>query len=117
MSKLRVIVRPSLVAGFQLAGVEAHIADDVETAEELITVWLDTGDRCLVALDDTLLAHLNPALARRLDASDDVLIVGIPSSEPSDASVTRGDRIARMIRRSIGVHIAFGSEQEGGPPD
>jgi len=117
MSRLRVIVRPSLVAGFQLAGVEAYAADDVETAEELIAGWLDAGERCLLALDDTLLAHLNPALARRLEASDAVLMIGIPSNEPSAATITRGDRIARMIRRSIGVHIAFGSEQEGGSPD
>lgn len=117
MSRLRAIVRSSLVAGFQLAGVETYAADDVETAEELITGWLDTGERCLLALDDTLLARLDPALSKRLDTSDDVLIIGIPSNAPSEASITRGDRIARMIRRSIGVHIAFGSEQEGGPPD
>ncbi len=111
MSKLRAIVRPSLVPGFQLAGIETYGAEDVESAEDLITVWLETGERCLLALDDVLLAHLSPALAKRLDASDDVLIIGIPSNEPAGTSVTRSDRIAGMIRRSIGVHIAFGDER------
>jgi len=110
MSKLRAIVRPSLVAGFQLAGVEAYGAEDVESAEELIAVWLDAGEPCLLALDDTLLTHINPALMKRLNASDDLLTIGIPSNEPSGTSITRSDRIARLIRRSIGVHITFGNE-------
>ena len=116
MSKLCAIVRPSLVAGFQLAGVEAYGAEDIETAEDLITTWLDTGDACLLALDESLLAALNPAIAKRLDASDDVHVIGIPSSAPSAASITRGDRIARLIRRSIGVHIAFGNDSSRRTP-
>ena len=114
MSKLRAIVRPSLVAGFQLAGVETYGAEDVETAEELITAWLNANDSCLLALDDILLAHISPVVMKRLDASDDLFMIGIPSSEPSRMSVTRSDRIARMIRRSIGIHIAFGNENVRG---
>lgn len=110
MSELRAIVHPGLVAGFQLAGVETYSAEDVETAEELITGWLDAGDTCLLAIDDTLLAHVNPAVMKRLEASSDLLIIGIPSSARAGIGVTRGERIARMIRRSIGVHITFGNE-------
>ncbi len=110
MSKLRAIVRPGLVAGFRLAGVEAYSAEDVEAAEKLIMSWLDAGETCLAAIDDNLLAHISPAIIKRIDASDNLLMIGIPSGEPTETSVTRSDRIARMIRRSIGVHIAFGNE-------
>lgn len=110
MSELRAIVWPSLVAGFQLAGVDTYGAEDIETVEELITAWLDAGDTCLLALDDTFLAHISPAVMKRLDASDDLLTIGIPSSTPTGTSITRSDRIAHMIRRSIGIHITFGNE-------
>ena len=36
MSRLIVVTRPALVTGFQLAGVDAYGAEDVETAQELI---------------------------------------------------------------------------------
>ncbi len=114
MSTLRAVVRPNLVTGFQLAGVEAYGAEDVEAAEELIAAWLDANETCLLALDDSLLAHLDPALIQRLDGSDSLLYLAIPSGGPTGQDVTRSARIARMIRRSIGVHIAIGNEKNQG---
>ena len=39
MSRLIVLTRPDLVPGFQLAGVDAYGAQDVETAQEMIEAW------------------------------------------------------------------------------
>jgi hypothetical protein len=40
MSQLFVVTRPALVPGFQLAGVDAHGVEDVESAQELIEKWM-----------------------------------------------------------------------------
>jgi vacuolar-type H+-ATPase subunit F/Vma7 len=117
MSRLRAIVRPNLVTGFQLAGVETYSVDDVEAAEALILSWLGQGEASLLAVEDSLLAHLDVALLNRLDASDDVLYIAIPGGGSSDATVTRSAQIARMIRRSIGVRITFGDEKDQGKSD
>lgn len=112
MSRLRVIVRPHLVEGFHLAGVEAYGAEDVEVAAALLTEWLDQGDECLVAIDDVLAEALDPALLARINNSDRLLHLAIPGGGASDYAATRSARIARMIRRSIGVRFTFGDEKE-----
>ncbi len=117
MSQLRVIVRPSLAAGFALAGVETHSVDDVEAAEALIAAWLDAGETGLLAVEESLLAHLDRGLLRRLDASGGLLYLAIPGGEAVEGGITRSARIARMIRRTIGVRIAFGEEDAEGTGD
>lgn len=112
MSRLRAIVRPHLVSGFHLAGVEAHGAEDIEAAAELLAMWLDEGEACLVAIDEALADRLDPAIVNRLHASDRVFHIPIPGGGASDYAVTRGARIARMIRHSIGVRITFGGDRE-----
>jgi vacuolar-type H+-ATPase subunit F/Vma7 len=112
MSRIRAIVRPHLVPGFDLAGVETHGAEDVETAAALLSAWLDEGEACLVAIDEILAERLQPSIVSRLQASERVLYLAIPGGGTTDYAVTRGARIARMIRRSIGVRITFGSDTE-----
>lgn len=106
------IVRPQLVAGFHLAGVEAYAAEDVEAAAALLTEWLAQGDECLVAIDEILAAVLDPALVTRLNHSDRLHFLTIPGGGVSDYAATRSARIARMIRRSIGVRFTFGSDKD-----
>ncbi|NPV68884.1 MAG: hypothetical protein HPY64_17280 [Anaerolineae bacterium] len=111
MSSLRVVVRSDLAVGFALAGVETHGVEDVEAAEELIAGWLDAGETGLLAIEESLLAHLDRALLKRLDASGTLLYLAIPGGEAAEDGITRSARIARMIRRTIGVRIAFGGEE------
>lgn len=70
MSRLLVVTRPELVHGFQLAGVDAYGAEDVESAQELIDSWLVPGEVGLLAIDDGLLESMDPAVVRRLETSD-----------------------------------------------
>lgn len=112
MSRLRAIVRPQLVAGFNLAGVEAFGAEDAEAAAALLNEWLDQGDECLVAVDDVLAQALDPALLTRIASVDRLLYLAIPGGGVSDYAATRSARIARMIRRSIGVRFTFGNDKE-----
>lgn len=114
MSRLLVLTRPSLVAGFQLAGVDAYGADDIETAEELIADWLESGEVDLLAIDDGLLERMDRGLVQRLETSDQLPFLAIPGGGPLGPEASRRYRIAEMIRRAIGFHITFkGEDVEG----
>jgi vacuolar-type H+-ATPase subunit F/Vma7 len=110
MSRLLVVVRSSLAPGFHLAGVDAFGVEDVESAQELITGWLDEGESGLVAVEEGILAGLNPALTGRLEASHNLFCVGIPGGKPLGDEGSRRMRIASMIRHAIGIHITLKSE-------
>lgn len=107
MSRMLVLVHPNLVAGFHLAGVDAYSAEDVESAQQLIESWLQSGEAALLAVEEELLSHIDPELLKRMDGSDNLLYVTIPGGASPASLQTRRARISRMIQRAIGVHIAF----------
>ena len=110
MSHLFVVTRPDLVTGFHLAGVDAFAVEDTERAQALIGDWLDAGEEGLVAIDEDLLTHMDPAFLKRLQASEDLLYLAIPDGQPLRSGPSQRQRIAEMIRRAIGFHISFRSE-------
>ena len=114
MSHLLVVTRSSLVPGFRLAGVEAFAADDAEEAQSVIARWLAADESGLVAIDDALLAALDPAFRRRLEAADLLPHLAIPGGEPLRPGASRRRRIAELIRKAVGFHITFQGEQTGG---
>jgi len=114
MSQLFVLTRPALVPGFQLAGVEAHGAEDVETAQELITKWLEAGEAGLLAIDDGLLDHMDAIFLKRLSASEHFLYLAIPGGKPLGPEASQRHRITALIRKAIGFHITFKGGEEGG---
>jgi vacuolar-type H+-ATPase subunit F/Vma7 len=113
MSQLFVITRPSLVPGFQLAGVDAHEAEDVETAQDLISGWLDSGEEGLIAIDDGLLAHMDARFLKRLASSEHLLHLPIPGGKPLEPEASQRSRVTALIRKAIGFHITFKGEEEG----
>ena len=112
MSQLFIVTRPSLVTGFQLAGINAYGAEDVETAQEFIGKWLDAGEVGLLAIDDGLLAYMDAAFLRRLDAYENLPYLAIPGGQPLGPEVSRRHRIAALIRQAIGFHITFKGKEE-----
>jgi vacuolar-type H+-ATPase subunit F/Vma7 len=114
MSQLFVITRPGLVPGFQLAGVDAHGAQDVETAQELISKWLDSGEEGLIAIDDGLLEHMDARFLKRLASSETMFHLPIPGGKPLGPEASQRSRITALIRKAIGFHITFKGEEEGG---
>lgn len=110
MSRLLVLTRNSLVPGFQLAGVDAYGAEDYETAQEMIATWIDGGETGLLAIDDGLFEHLEPAIQRRMDAYDQMPYLVIPGGSAMGAEASRRQRIALTIQRAIGFHITFNYE-------
>lgn len=112
MSRLMVIVRPELISGFELAGVNAYSAREVETAGELINKWLETGETGLVAIDDGFLEYMEASLLRRLETSDKLLCLAIPGGRTLGPPLSSRERIAALIRQAIGVYITFKSDDE-----
>lgn len=112
MSRLIILTRPSLVHGFQLAGINAYGAEDIETAQELINGWLERGEVGLLAIDDGFIANLDPTLIRKLEASQHLPYLPIPGGKPLGIETSQKYRIAAMIRRAIGFHITFKGEVE-----
>ncbi len=90
MSHLLVVTRPSLVPGFQLAGVNAYGVEDIETSQELISSWLVAGEVGLLAIDDGLLEQLPDSFIRRLEF---VLQIPLPG-HPGRGSPGTGDLAA-----------------------
>jgi vacuolar-type H+-ATPase subunit F/Vma7 len=111
MSRLLVITRPELVAGFHLAGVDAYGVADVESAQELIAGWLDEEEVNLLAIDDGLLARMDPAFINRLESREHLPYLAIPGGQPLGPEASRSYRIAEIVRRAIGFHIAFTGKQ------
>ncbi len=111
MSRLLVVVRPSLVPGFHLAGVEAFSADDAEEAEGLISQWLEAGETGLLAIDDELLSSFDAAFRRKLEAAEQLPSLAIPSGEPRGPEAARRRRVSELMRRAIGFRITFKGEQ------
>ncbi len=113
MSHLLVIVRPSLVPGFHLAGVEAFPAEDAEQAETLIGQWLEADEAGLIAIDDELLSGFDAAFRRKLDAAMRLPYLAIPSGELRGPEGAHRRRVSELIRRAIGFRITFKGEANG----
>jgi vacuolar-type H+-ATPase subunit F/Vma7 len=94
--------------------VDAHGVEDVETAQELITKWLDTGEVGLLAIDDGLLEHMDANFLKNLSSSEHLLYLAIPGGRPLGPDASQRHRINALIRKAIGFHITFKSEEEGG---
>jgi vacuolar-type H+-ATPase subunit F/Vma7 len=111
MSRLLIVTHPTLVTGFHLAGVDAFAVEDVVSAQELISSWLNDGEDGLLAIDEGLLAHMETAFVKRLGAATHLPYLAIPAGRPVGPETPRRHRIAEMIRRAIGFHITFKGEQ------
>jgi vacuolar-type H+-ATPase subunit F/Vma7 len=112
MSQLFVVTRPALVSGFQLAGVDAHGVEDVESAQELIEKWMAAGETGLLAIDDGLLDHMDADFLKRLASSEHLPYIAIPGGQPLGPEASQRYRIAALIQRAIGFHITFKGEEE-----
>lgn len=78
MSRLIVVTRTELIPGFRLAGVEAYGAEDVETAQELISSWMDNDEVNLLAIDDGLMEAMDPVFVKSLASCEHLPHLVIP---------------------------------------
>jgi len=106
-----VITSPDLSPGFQLAGVETFAVEDVEKAEEVLGKLLTGDEASLIVVHRGLLQVMGPRLRRQIDRSYRPVVVDIPGSLSTTPGEERRRYITELIRRAIGYHITFESEQ------
>lgn len=123
MSRLLIITHPTLVAGFQLAGVDAFGAADAAAAQQLVARWLETGETGLLAIDEELLAGFDPSLLQRLAAADgrnsgssqkpvsSLPYLALPRGRQAESGSAGRQRIAEWLRQTIGFHITLHDER------
>lgn len=107
MSKLLVIIRPELYAGFALAGVETFRVIDVESAMDFIDSILISGESALLAIDDGLLEKMDAKFLRKLEAAEQLPFLAIPGGQGAEEVVYRQRRISELTRRAVGFHSIF----------
>jgi vacuolar-type H+-ATPase subunit F/Vma7 len=107
MSRLLIITRPALAAGFQLAGVDAYAAHDAAEAQQRIARWLENETSGLLAVDEALLRGFDREFVRRMNAAANLPYLALPGGEPLPPEETARRQIAEMIRSTVGFHITF----------
>ena len=112
MGRLMVITTPDLAPGFGLAGVEAFAVDSPEKAEAVLRELLEGGEASLIAVRQDLLQTIDPRLRRQIETSYRPVVMLIPGGTPTTTGEGRHRYIAELIRRAIGFHITFGTEED-----
>jgi vacuolar-type H+-ATPase subunit F/Vma7 len=110
MSRLLIVTKPGLVTGFQLAGVDAFVAQTSNEAQKLIDTWLDAGEAGLLAIDEQLLAGFDDAFRQRLTAAEQLPHLALPGGNPGDIKAAGRRHIAALLRQALGFHITFRGE-------
>ena len=108
MYKILVITHPELAAGFRLAGVDVEIVSEPGDISEIVrrTVWT-RSDFGIIAMDEDLASHLDPALAKELDDRGMPFLIPFPATELYTWMRERREKdyTSQMIRDAIGYHI------------
>lgn len=113
MARLLVLTTPELAPGYQLAGVATVTVSTVEeTADVLLRVLGEARDRGVVAVHESHLEALRADLRRRVDASEDPLVVALPAGDLDARTSQRRARLLRMLSQAVGFRMSFGPEDE-----
>jgi vacuolar-type H+-ATPase subunit F/Vma7 len=102
--KVRVITRPPLAAGFELAGLAVERANDGHAAAAVVTRWAGDAEVGIVLVDHELYKALPSDLLRRLDRQAVPVIASVPAprwDERSDAE----SYILAILRQAIGYRV------------
>jgi vacuolar-type H+-ATPase subunit F/Vma7 len=112
MGRLMVITPPDLAPGFELAGVETFVVEDVDQAETILDQLLRGDEASLIVIRQGLLEAMSPRLQRRVSRSYRPVAIAVPGGIPTLASSGRRQRyLSELIRRAIGFRITFGPVQ------
>ena len=102
--KVRVVMRPPLAAGFELAGLAVERASDGQAAAQAVRRWAGDADVGVVLVDDQLYKALPNDLLRMLDRQSVPVIASVPGprwDERSDAEAY----IFEILRQAIGYRV------------
>ncbi len=102
--RLRVVTRPELAAGFELAGLVVTRADDGATAAEAIRRWAADTNIGIVLVEDPLFRALPRDLLARLDRQALPIIAPVPTPRWDERSEAEA-YILEILRQAIGYRV------------
>jgi vacuolar-type H+-ATPase subunit F/Vma7 len=101
---VRVLTRPLLAPGFELAGLAVTRADDPAAAAHALKQWAADPDVGIVLVDDALYRALPRELLTRLDRQAPPVVAPVPEPHWDD----RGEAeayIVEILRQAIGYRV------------
>ena len=101
---LRVICRPSLAAGFELAGLDVTHAADATTAASMMRHLLTDPHAGVVLIDEGLYRALPHDLVTRFDRQALPVLAPIPAPAWDDRAAAESF-ILEILRQAIGYRV------------
>ena len=109
---LTVIVPPELASGFRIAGAAVEESSDVDTAAATLDAMLSEAAPGIVGVYALFHAALEPGMLERCDRSAEPIVIPLPTGLGAGDRVGRRARIAALLERAVGYHIAFSGEAQ-----
>jgi vacuolar-type H+-ATPase subunit F/Vma7 len=101
---VRVVCRPELAAGFELAGLRADTALDGRSARERLAELADDPGVGIVLLEERLQRALPADFALRLERQPRPLVSVFPSPGFAAGAATE-EAVLEILRRAIGYRV------------
>jgi len=102
--KVRVLCRPALAAGFELAGLAVTRAADASAAADLLKRLAADAHTGMVLVDDGLYRDLPQDVKTRLDRQALPIVAPIPGPD-WDARAAAETYILEILRQAVGYRV------------
>ena len=113
MARLLVLTTPELAPGYRLSGVATVCIATAQEAAQTLRELLRSGtERGIVAVHGPHLQALDGDLRRRLDASEEPLVVSLPAGEVDAGPSERRARLLRMLAQTVGFRMSFRPDED-----
>jgi len=101
---VRVVCRPQIAAGFELAGLRADTAVDGAAARVLLATLAEDPGVGIVLLEERLQRALPAEFAQRLERQPRPLVAAFPSPR-FEAAEAAEEAVLEILRRAIGYRV------------
>jgi vacuolar-type H+-ATPase subunit F/Vma7 len=101
---VRVVCRPEVASGFELAGLHADTAIDAATTRARLATLADDPDVGIVLVDERLFGALPADLAQRLESQPRPLVALFPGPQFA-APEAAEEAVLEILRRAIGYRV------------
>lgn len=102
--KARIVCRPALAPGFELAGWAVERADDAAAARARLAALAADPTVGVVLVEDRLHRALTPETLRRLERLPRPLVATFPGPR-ADTAVTAEAELLDILQRAIGYRV------------
>lgn len=82
-------------------------ADTTERARSALERLMDEGEAGIIAMDAPYFSALDDEMRRRIEKRVKPVIVSLPVGTEGSPPERRSRQIAELIRRAVGIRIAF----------